>query len=97
MLVVKALGGATVGSVCQLIQLVFMIHIGQIIQDELRRQERTPTWLARKINCKRSNVYYIFSQQSINTDLLRRISVALDRDFFNEYSQDIKGSTDVSE
>lgn len=74
-----------------------MINIGQIIQEELRRQERTPTWLARKINCQRSNVYYIFSQQSINTDLLRRISIALGRDFFNEYSQEIKDTPDVSE
>lgn len=97
MLVVKALGGAAVGSMRHLIQLIFMINIGQIIQEELRRQERTPTWLARKINCQRSNVYYIFSQQSINTDLLRRISIALGRDFFNEYSQEIKDTPDVSE
>ena len=33
-----------------------MIHIGQLIRQELDRQERTPTWLARKINCERPNV-----------------------------------------
>lgn len=64
-----------------------MIHIGQLIKDELDRQERTPTWLARKINCERPNVYYIFTQKSINTDLLTRISLALKTDFFRYYSE----------
>ena len=63
-----------------------MIHIGQLIRQELDRQERTPTWLARKINCERTNVYYIFSQPSINTDLLLRISQALNHDFFQYYT-----------
>ena len=63
-----------------------MIHIGQLNRQELDRQERTPTWLARKINCERPNVYYIFSQQSINTDLLLRISQALNHDFFQYYT-----------
>lgn len=62
-----------------------MIHIGQLIKLELARQERTPTWLAKKINCERTNVYYIFSQPSINTDLLLRISVALNHNFFKYY------------
>ena len=62
-----------------------MIHIGQLIKQELERQERTPTWLALKINCERTNVYYIFSQQSINTDMLFRISKALNHDFFQYY------------
>lgn len=63
------------------------MHIGKLIQEELLRQERTPAWLARKINCERTNIYYIFSQKSINTDLLRRISSALHRDFFHDYSR----------
>lgn len=63
-----------------------MIHIGNMIESELRRQERTPTWLARKINCERTNIYYIFRQQSINTEMLRLISEALRVDFFRYYS-----------
>lgn len=66
-----------------------MRPIGQLIEEELRRQERTPTWLARKINCERSNIYYIFTLRSINTELLRQISRALGRDFFKEYSDDL--------
>ena len=66
-----------------------MIHIGKLIHEEMLRQERTPTWLARKINCERANVYYIFRQPSINTDLLLRGSVALNFDFFRLYSDEL--------
>ncbi len=55
----------------------------------MQRQERTPGWLAKKINCERPNVYYIFKQESINTDLLLRISRALNHDFFIHYSHEI--------
>lgn len=65
----------------------FMLHIGSKIREEMLRQERTPAWLARKINCERTNIYYIFSQQSINTDLLLRISRTLNYDFFQLYTQ----------
>ena len=66
-----------------------MVHIGQKIKEVLDFQERTPTWLARKINCERTNIYYIFQQTSINTELLLRISIALNHDFFTYYSQEM--------
>ncbi len=66
-----------------------MVHIGQIIKQELIRQERTPTWLAKKIHCERPNVYYIFKQESINTELLLCISQALNHDFFQYYSAEM--------
>ncbi len=65
-----------------------MPHIGKLIKAELERQERTPAWLARKINCERPNIYYIFGQQSINTELLMLISRALGVDFFRYYSDE---------
>lgn len=66
-----------------------IVHIGKLIQEELKRQERTPAWLARKIHCERTNIYYIFSLQSINTEMLRQICRALGRDFFAEYSAEL--------
>lgn len=63
------------------------IHIGHIIRQEMERQERTPAWLARKINCQRPNVYYIYSQPSINTDILLKISQVLGVDFFAFYTE----------
>ena len=64
-----------------------MIHLGQLIKTELERQERTPTWLAKKINCDRTNISRIFERKSIDTDLLSRISTALNRNFFEDLSQ----------
>ena len=54
----------------------------------MESQERTPTWLARKINCERPNIYYIFQQPSINTELLLKISIALNHDFSSYYSRE---------
>jgi len=83
---VVVLGGTSVGDLQQAVP-PFMIHIGKLIEEEMLRQERTPAWLARKINCARPNVYYIFKQDSINTDLLLKISQALGHDFFRYYSE----------
>ena len=66
------------------------IHIGKIIEEELRHQERTVTWLSRQIHCDRSNIYDIFSRSSIDTDLLYRLSKALHKDFFTCYSSELQ-------
>lgn len=72
-----------------------MIHIGQLIKMELEAQERTPTWLAKKINCDRTNIYRIFARESIDTALLARISMALNRNFFAELSEYHKEACDI--
>lgn len=67
-----------------------MVNVGQLIKEELERQERTVTWLARKLNCTRATVYRIFEKNSLDTALLSTISKILNRDFFRELSEDIK-------
>lgn len=69
-----------------------MVHIGQLIEAELHRQERSVIWLARKLYCDRTNVYSIFKRQSIDTDLLMRICHILGYDFFSCYSDDFRQS-----
>ena len=66
-----------------------MIHIGKIIEHELRKQERSVSWFARKLVCDRSTVYAIFSRQSINTDVLLHISRILNTNFFEYYMREI--------
>lgn len=63
-----------------------MSHVGQMIKAELDRQPkaRTATWLAEQLHCKRTNVYNIFNRQSVDTDLLERISIILGHDFFHD-------------
>lgn len=65
--------------------------IGSIIEQELRRQERSVSWLSRKIHCDRRNIYFIFERDSIDTGLLLRISQALGVDFFAYFSNLLKG------
>ena len=72
------------------------VNIGKIIESELRRQERTVTWLSRKIHCDRRNVYDIFSRTSIDTDLLYKISLALNTDFFAYFSTNLKQTVNQS-
>ena len=66
-----------------------MKPIGQLIKEELAAQERGVAWFSRKVHLDRSNVYRLFQKNSIDTDLLRRISIVLGRDFFAEYSRSL--------
>lgn len=65
-----------------------MIHIGKLIEEELRRQERSVNWFAKKLYCDRTNVYSIFKRPSIDAELLFRISIILDNNFFSYYLQE---------
>ena len=59
---------------------VFMVHIGQLIEQELRRQRRSVSWFAKELYCDRTNVYKLFRKESIDTLLLYRISCVLSHD-----------------
>lgn len=62
-------------------------HIGTLIQKEMKRQERTPSWLSKKIYCDRTNIHKIYKKDSIDTELLYKISKALNHNFFQELAQ----------
>lgn len=62
-------------------------HIGNLIKAELQRQGRTITWLAGEVHCTRENLYKIFHHPWINTDMLFKISEALQHDFFKDCSE----------
>lgn len=64
------------------------VHIGKEIKAELLRQERGVSWLAEKLHCDRTNVYDIFKREGIDTRLLERISIILNRNFFLLYCQE---------
>lgn len=67
-----------------------MICIGQRIKDELDRQERTVSWLARKLNRDRTVVYRILRSNSIDTAMLASISRILHHNFLADLSEDIE-------
>lgn len=69
-----------------------MLNIGQCIKEEMLKQERTMSWLARKLNRDRSAVYRMLNKNSIDTNTLADIARLLNRDFFMELSADTFGS-----
>ena len=65
-----------------------MVHIGQLIEQELRRQGCVVSWVAKDLYCARTNVYKLLREESIDTLLLYRISCVLSHDFFKYYTDD---------
>lgn len=66
------------------------MHIGDAIKKELEKQGKTVVWLADELSYSRTNIYKIFSKPSIDTMVLRRISLVLQIDFFKIYSDEMK-------
>lgn len=69
-----------------------MKPIGQLIKEELLKQERSVAWFARKLSCDRTNVYRLFQKNTIDTGLLIRISIILNRNFLQEISEELNKS-----
>lgn len=74
-----------------------MEPIGQLIKDELTAQERSVAWFARKLCLDRSNVYRLFQKNSIDTSLLMRISLVLNKDFFSLQSDQVRMRRDLQQ
>lgn len=60
-------------------------HIGELIKKRAKERRIGPTELGKLINTSKQNVYGIFKRQSIDTELLRKLSEALEYDFFYDY------------
>lgn len=71
-----------------------MIHIGIVIEKVLRDQGKTVTWFARSLYCDRTNVYKIFQRESVDSEMLYRISKILSHDFFKYYSKELEEDTE---
>lgn len=52
-------------------------------------KEFTITHFAQLMNCDRRNIYYIFSKDNIDIQLLWRVSKILGHDFFKDISDSI--------
>lgn len=69
-----------------------MIHIGQLIKEKVEEDGRTIAAIADACGIKRPNFTHIFTRESIDTDLLLKISRGLNYDFFRHYSAQILGA-----
>lgn len=61
------------------------IHIGQLIHEEVERQNLSIAEFGRRINKTRPSVYHVYKSKSIDSDLLHSISEVLKVDFFQYY------------
>jgi hypothetical protein len=61
------------------------MRIGEKVEARAKELRIGPTELARKIKTSKQNVYHIYKRESIDTELLMRLSKVLDYDFFQYY------------
>jgi hypothetical protein len=61
------------------------LHIGKLIAKKIDEIGMSKSELARRISVTPQNTHYILKKSSIDTDLLRKISLALNYDFFQHY------------
>ena len=66
------------------------VHIGHIIREQLLKDERSVSWLARQIHCTRNHLYKVFRKASLDCELLLRISKAMNFNFFQFYAAEIR-------
>ena len=64
-----------------------MPHIGALIKARVREMGMTNVEFARRINCHRTNVNKIFSQESIDTRKLQKICGVLQYNFFKAFNE----------
>jgi len=70
-----------------------ILNMGKLIKEELKRQDQTIAWLARKISSDRSNFHKLLNKYDISHDKLQKISKILKHDFFKYYSTDLQKDT----
>ena len=61
-----------------------------LTEEQVRKQGRSVSWLAKQLSCHRTNIYDIFRRSNIDIVLLHRLSVLLDYDFFKELSDEVR-------
>ena len=74
-----------------------MIHIGNIIKKQFEEQAISVSLFAKQLCCDRTNIYSIFNRERIDTELLKKISIALNHDFFKYYSKELMQYCSFSE
>ncbi len=66
------------------------IHLGEIIREKVKRSGMSITEFAEKINLSRPAVYQLFEKQSIDCELIRRISILLEENLFSSVYQEVQ-------
>lgn len=73
-----------------------MEKIGELIKHKLHEKGKSSVWLANQIPYSRANIYKIYNKKSIDTSILMRISMALEYDFFQHFSQQLNHINEIN-
>jgi plasmid maintenance system antidote protein VapI len=68
------------------------INMGKLIHDKLNENDRSVAWLAKKVYRSPSALCKLLKHDTINHELLLRISKVLDYNFFSCYSDHLGDS-----
>lgn len=76
-----------------------LTHVGKMVREVFDRLPKGCNigWFARQLNCNRSNIYDIFNRPTLDTELLRRISIILHHDFFRDLSDHLTPDLQVTD
>ena len=74
------------------VMLLLGLSIVSVSCSTLRKDQRSVGWLAREIHCTRNNIYKIFNKPSLDGNLLFRISLVMNFNFFQYYTIEFKQS-----
>lgn len=66
------------------------LSIGEMIENEVRKQGMAIPSFAEKIHCKRNNAYDIFKRNKIDTTQLALISKVLNHNFFEDFAKNME-------
>lgn len=70
------------------------IHVGELIRERLKEEGKSVVWLAQELGCHRTNVYNIFEKNSLDTNILRRVSIVMQHNFFDYLQEDTQKQID---
>ena len=60
------------------------MHVGHMVESELRRQRRSVAWLASQLFCDRTNAYKLLKRRNIDIEQLIRIPCILNHNFLGD-------------
>jgi len=65
------------------------IHLGQLVANVCEEKGMSSAELARRINTSKQNMYSIFRRKSLDSDLILKLSEALEHDFFQHLRNEL--------
>lgn len=63
------------------------LHIGELVKTHLQENGIRTSWVAKQLNYHRNNLYKMFQKEWIDTNILMKLSILVNHDFFADISR----------